>query len=861
MSYNDEEPPLQKSDTRSRLRFTVEETSDENIVIPYKGGDSENETAFNKIVASNQTLEFSSTEEEQDIEYRKRKKRKSSPPILLFSIGVAIVWIIGAIVYMSQNLVGKGQIDVLSMIITLLAPAAFSVLAGMLGESVNRSSQQSRALVNAARRMMEPEKNLNSAAKSSLQSVREEISRLEASLSSATDKLGDLENTIEIRAASLRKASEEARGGADRLVSTMENEQNRLSALLNALTELTNTAQQTTKLATQGFDEKAAKLTQAAEILAQNSNAASESASEAAQKLDAALNKTLQAISGLDQSSERGELALTRAHDLMVMARARADDAVGGVEEVIAALRYESENAKAAAAESLSNLEQTSAAIHKLSEDAAEYLNKQLKDNSSRIENMRQSSFEINQDADKFAAARLKDSQDLILNSTALLNEAGDKINERFAQVAIACSDQARAIEDLIDGLNSRLETLPQEAKARAEAVEEALGQTLDRFNVMGRKAAEDARQLDEAFQSRLKESYSALGEVMQKLGAFAGTFTPHAGLQPNIEPRAILSEPSVPNKKPEEIAILETPKFEPLPPIQIGNIFSKTSDMAPTKESIAKPIVEPTVEPSVAPIIEHGLEPSSKPSAKPIVEPITEPKKPETKFNSVLSPVLAVRSVRQDSSVNPIPNLRGKISQSDDFDKNTATIKQDIPAEAALKAPNTASIQPVSHTSKSAVEPAAPIEAKSIARPIKEPSHDDDPFADASFRSSTISHSSSNDWNWRDVLSAIDQKKSKQKLDHSLQIISELELDKAISSVVLDRLALAYVRDTEKGRIQTNLAIPRHIAKLKQLMERDIELRSFVVRFVEERHESAMRGRLHGNEMRLYLAGRAALD
>ncbi len=241
MNNPDDDFLQQKSESKPRLRFTLEETSDENLLAPISQEEGQTNSATG-MIPSEQTLSFSNTEEEQDNATRRRRKRKQEPPILLFSIGVAIIWIIGAMLYMSGNMSGIGQIDMLSMIITLLAPAAFSVLAGLLGESVNRANQQSRSLVNAARRMMEPEKTLQQSAKSSLQSVREEINRLEESLSSATSRLGDLENTIEIRAASLKKASEEARGGADILVSTMENEQNRLAALLNALTELTNTA-------------------------------------------------------------------------------------------------------------------------------------------------------------------------------------------------------------------------------------------------------------------------------------------------------------------------------------------------------------------------------------------------------------------------------------------------------------------------------------------------------------------------------------------------------------------------------------------------------------------------------------------
>jgi hypothetical protein len=47
----------------------------------------------------------------------------------------------------------------------------------------------------------------------------------------------------------------------------------------------------------------------------------------------------------------------------------------------------------------------------------------------------------------------------------------------------------------------------------------------------------------------------------------------------------------------------------------------------------------------------------------------------------------------------------------------------------------------------------------------------------------------------------------------------------------------------------------------MRRKLTSDPELRAAIVRFVEERRESAARGRLAGNEARVYLVADAALE
>lgn len=777
---------------------------------------------------ASQNITFDTTEEESDGKKRKIKRKEPQPYFLIFSLLLATIWIIGAILYLSTKTSGISNLDVFTMVVALLGPAGLSVLAGLMGEALTKSNREAKALVRAARRIMEPSKAAEESAKSTLSAVREEVERLENAIHAAATHLGNLENTIEIRSISLRKATDEARFGANTFVSTMENERVRLASLLEALSDLTKSAQLTTKNATQGIDEKAELLTKAVENIASRSNEVVNSASFAANRLDEALNKTLDAISSLDQASSKGEVALARVHDLMVLARVRADDAVGGVSDatqslhdaankanetarevsqliaretqqtrvqsiktiedvrkiaeenaylVAQALKAETDKARMIANENMAALDATSNSIKRLAVEANEYVNKQLGENRAHIDSLRQQTFELGQESEKFVDNRVDAARNLVEQSSSILEEAGKKIEDRFNSVMRACSDQARAVEDVIDGLNRKLESLPSEAAARAQTVELALEETLNKLNETGRKAAEETRALDDAFQNRLRESYSALGEVVQRLGGLSGVFAP-------------------------QINPISTPAPAPVrEEVDLPNLPLKSQPSEPKKEV---PVENPKVE-------------------KP--QPITP-----SVFGSVLSPNIPVRSAptnikKPEEPKLPIQNisLRGTISQETTPENNSTKPQQ------------------------------APIEPKNNPQ-------DYNPFGDVSFTNRNRNETNS-DWSWRDILSAIDSNTQNGTEANLVQrLISELELGQ-ISQVIIDRLHNVLLNNIEKVRVQTSLTLPREVATLKRYIERNDDIQKKLENFVKSNIELAKSGQLGQPELRLLLVADSALN
>jgi hypothetical protein len=584
---------------------------------------------------------------------KRRSKSKQAPTLLYGSIGLALIWVAGVGAYIFENIATLGASDatlLLSLAVLLFGPA-FSLLAGLMGESIAKSNRESRQLMAAVRRLLLPSNLAEGAIRTTAQAVEGEINRLEGALSQVAERLAQIEGQVERRTLALNEAGQAASGSADSLAQTLEQERQRLDSLLAALAEMTANAANTTQVATEGLDLRANRLTEAAQGLATQSTQASELAIGAAERLDQAAQRAASAITELDQAAAKGESALARAHDLMVLARLRADEAVGSfdgavqslnsaaqtasesamhaantisgrsqeardmslatLEDVRAAaeanarlaaeaLRAEAAAARLAGDETMAALRASSEAIRQAAEEARHRASEQETENQHRLDSARQTAFEVSKEADQFMSGRLKDAQAMIEQSAGLLDQTGARIQERFSALAAACGDQARSVEDILDGLDRRLSNLPQEADTRARAIEDALNETLGRLNAAGRRAAEETAALDEAFQVRLRDSYSALGEVVQRLGGLSGVLAPIPAAPVLAQPVGLAPPPPPPPPPPEpepivavveEVAAPESALFAPFTDSENAQPEAPSSTPLKGRLAISSPI------------------------------------------------------------------------------------------------------------------------------------------------------------------------------------------------------------------------------------------------------------------------------
>lgn len=812
------------------------------------------------------------TDEEEILVKRRKKAKKQNSYILFTSVITAIIWVAGSLFYlMDQNALGNTTLDQIGMILAILGPAAFSLLAGLLGEALVKSGRETRIFSVAAKRLLEPPEGTNDASLSRLKIVREEIDRLERALDLVNIKLGGIDDKITQKARELVAVSATAKEGADNLVSNLEEERKRLASILDGLSELSRTTENTTKLATQSINDNAGLLNKAAEGLVERSQQASSQAAIAANKLEEAMAKTLGAVNDLDGASLRGEQALARAHELLVLARVRSDDAVGGVSnaieflheaaqnaaetaqkvsqlvssetqntrnisiktiedvrtiaedsanQIMQALRAEAENARLRAKEAVDSFEQTNNAIRVLTEDAATRA-------SSQFENIRQESFEISANADKMVEKSISNAKEIIDASARILDETGERIKSRFGELARSSMDQARAIEDIISGLNDKLAQLPKEADERAKAIETALEQTLNKLNQAGQNAAEEVRVLDNAFQTRLRASYEALGDVVGKLGSVPG-------IAPGLElPKREAPRPSI-NETPDEIIpdprkiIREAPKVEPT------HVETKEKPQLSTP-SVQESKVEPNGLPRDTSEPHQNVRSAIAFNPKPIFDSVLSPRTPVRSAPSVGS-VATYKPNIEPAVQKPEPVLRGTIGEDTKIESPQPQKPSEKIADAETEKPKQESTKGNAHDSEN-------------------------PFGDFRLRQNIQTGTTPNNWTWRDVLKSLDENASKKNDDFLERLLSQHNLRNILNDVVLERFSQNYLRDFEKARNQIRMALPTQIGIFRGQLSEDADLRSNIVKFVENRREAIKHNRVKGDELRLYLFADSALS
>jgi methyl-accepting chemotaxis protein len=852
-------------------------------------------------------MTWETTEEETDGPTRPTKRRRKAKPtqkILLGSLIVALLWLIGAGLFLIQNagtFGANGSTLLFSLVVLLLGPA-FALLAGVMGESIAKSNRDARTLISAARKMLEPELTGENTVRTTALAVRGEIGRLEGAIGEVADRLRLIEGNVESQTSALSAAGNNARGGADQLVATMENERQRLDALLAAMADLTTQAQASTQIAAQSIDERAGKLAQAAESLVDRSTQASDLAAGAAQRLDLAAQRAVDAIGELDRAAGRGEAALARAHDLMVLARLRADEAVGSVGNAVAslhnaaasasetarvvsetiqsetnasrdaglatveeirlatvtsaqmvtqALRSEAEAATIAGAQTLAALQASAEAVRFAAEEAHEQSNQQIADNQRRLDTVRQTAFEAGKDADTFMQTRITDARALIEQSAGLLDETGTKIQERFGRLAGACADQARAVEDLLDTLDRRLEHLPKEATDRAAAIESALSDTLQRLTEAGRKAADETAALDSAFQNRLRDSYSALGEVVQRLGGLSGVLAmpavaPQVIVAPVVEAPANPPPANPPAMAPPAAvpAVAAAPLAASPAPIT-PQLASNTTPAEPERELIAPP------KPS-----EQDREPARVIREQPAAAAAPAPPPPSP--DAVQRRSISLSSAPLNQAPPRPLQVPAPAPPSKEAPAQQAKADDAPPSAPAPTPPSPASQEPPKAAPTQAPMFAAPSRLK-ISSPMPV---EDDPFAELQIgRAAKPPSETAGGWSWKQVLSTLDEKGAKAETTRIATVFNQLNLEAAVDDKILDRLRTMASRSRDQARRGTRDLLPDQVRAMRQKLTADPDLRATIVRFVEARRESAARGRLAGNEARVYLVADAALE
>jgi hypothetical protein len=183
--------------------------------------------------------------------------------------------------------------------------------------------------------------------------------------------------------------------------------------------------------------------------------------------------------------------------------------------------------------------------------------------------------FDAARKADEAADARVEGARRIVLETTDLVDEAGQKAIEKLESTLGRMTQALAEVDAAIGDLDERAARLPEEARARAETVRVTVEDGLAALAAASRKAAEDTEALDAGFQERVRRNYDMLTEAVRLMGVVSGDPAPIRRREPPLEPASTAATPSPAPREPQR----------PTPPAERGFGLRGRLRLAPTVE------------------------------------------------------------------------------------------------------------------------------------------------------------------------------------------------------------------------------------------------------------------------------------
>lgn len=189
-----------------------------------------------------------------------------------------------------------------------------------------------------------------------------------------------------------------------------------------------------------------------------------------------------------------------------------------------------------------------------------------------RADRLGEALFEAAQKADQAADARVDTARKIVVETSGLVDEAGDRALERLESTVERMNAALAQIDETIGELDDRAARLPEEAQKRVEAVRASVEEGLAALAAASQKAAADTEALDAGFQERVRRNYDMLTEAVRLMGVVSGDTPALRRREPVPAPSSGPAEPETGRGRP---ARTEEPrgfglrgrlKLEPMP-------------------------------------------------------------------------------------------------------------------------------------------------------------------------------------------------------------------------------------------------------------------------------------------------------
>ena len=263
-----------------------------------------------------------------------RQSGNGAPGALIFTLAVAVslLWVAGSAIA-AVALLGLDRVTALrpeqlgAVAAAIFLPALVTMFSGIAARDSARARHEAQRLADAADRLLNPEESANDAGRRLAQSVRTEINQLDHALEQTLARLQDVENQIARQAQAVDAMSNQAKVGANEMITGMERERAELLKISRDLTAQAETIGDAISRHTHSISESARQAEAEVRAADQALDHRLTSFGAAAALINDRTNGLSVAAQASADSALRLETALTNALDILAKATNLTDAA------------------------------------------------------------------------------------------------------------------------------------------------------------------------------------------------------------------------------------------------------------------------------------------------------------------------------------------------------------------------------------------------------------------------------------------------------------------------------------------------------------------------------------------------------
>lgn len=318
----------------------------------------------------------------------------------MLALAVAGVWFVGAIGTVFA-LIGLDRLSVATpmewaaMIAAIVLPPLMAVFSGLAARDSARARAEARRLADAADRLMNPERSAENAARQLAVSVRGEISTLDQALEKTLARLQEVEGQIQRQARAVDNMADQAKAGANKMITGMEREREELMRIsqdltsqattiggsiskhTNAISEAARQAEAEVRAADQALDHRLTSFGAAAALISDRTHglsSAAQASADSALRLEQALSNALDVLSKAtnltDAARQSAEAASLAANSTAGAVRETTHRAIDDAKRAAELIRGEAVSVEREAAIALERLRDAANAARSAAMDA-----------------------------------------------------------------------------------------------------------------------------------------------------------------------------------------------------------------------------------------------------------------------------------------------------------------------------------------------------------------------------------------------------------------------------------------------------------------------------------------------------------